>query len=206
MNDDNKNPITEDTLDEAINELEHDAQESEKAEMENDVVFDEESELGPAEAIKKLRAKLKVAVEEKQAYLNGWQKDKAEFINARRRDEESKQDFLKFAKQGVLEDMLPVLDSFDMAMANKASWESVSEEWRKGIEGIYNQLSGILSKQGVTGFGAIGDVFDPNLHQSISMVPAEDKTKADTVAEVLQKGYMLNGKVIRPAMVRVYEA
>ncbi|HEY1037076.1 MAG TPA: nucleotide exchange factor GrpE, partial [Candidatus Paceibacterota bacterium] len=181
-------------------------QESETAEMEHDVVFDEESELGPAEAIKKLRAKLKVAVEEKQAYLNGWQKDKAEFINARRRDEESKQDFLKFAKQGVLEDMLPVLDSFDMAMANKASWESVSEEWRKGIEGIYNQLSGILSKQGVTGFGAIGDVFDPNLHQSISMVPAEDKTKADTVAEVLQKGYMLNGKVIRPAMVRVYEA
>lgn len=172
----------------------------------DDIVFDEDSELGDNQVVKKLREKLKTAVEEKQTYLDGWQRDKAEFMNARKRDEEAKQDFLKFAKLNVIEDILPVIDSFDMAMANKASWESVSAEWRVGMEGIYNQFIGILTKQGVTAFGAKGDAFDPNLHQSVSMVATEDKTQDHTIAEVLQKGYRLSGKVIRPAMVQVYEA
>lgn len=94
----------------------------------DDIVFDEDSELGDNQVVKKLREKLKTAVEEKQTYLDGWQRDKAEFMNARKRDEEAKQDFLKFAKLNVIEDILPVIDSFDMAMANKASWESVSAE------------------------------------------------------------------------------
>ena len=172
----------------------------------DDVVFDDESELNGAQIVKKLREKLKTAVEEKQTYLDGWQRDKAEFMNARKRDDEAKQEFLKFAKQGIIEDILPALDSFDMAMANKASWESISPEWRAGVEGIYNQLLGILSKNGVSAFGAKGDAFDPNLHQSVSMTPTDDKSKDHTVAEVLQKGYMLAGKVIRPAMVQVFEA
>jgi molecular chaperone GrpE len=172
----------------------------------DDVVFDEDAELGDNQVVKKLREKLKTAVEEKQTYLDGWQRDKAEFMNARKRDEEAKQDFLKFAKLNVIEDILPVLDSFDMAMANKASWESVSAEWKIGVEGIYNQLLGALTKQGITSFGAKGDAFDPNLHQSVSMVVTEDKAQDHTVAEVLQKGYMLSGKVVRPAMVQVYEA
>lgn len=171
----------------------------------DDVVFDEDAELGDSQVVKKLREKLKTVVEEKQTYLDGWQRDKAEFMNARKRDEEAKQDFLKFAKLNVIEDILPVLDSFDMAMANKTSWESISAEWRSGVEGIYNQLLGVLTKQGVTSFGATGDVFDPNLHQSVSMVPTEEKAKDHTVALVLQKGYLLGGKVIRPAMVQVFE-
>lgn len=172
----------------------------------DDVVFDEDAELGNSQVVKKLREKLKTAVEEKQAYLDGWQRDKAEFLNARKRDEEAKQEFLKFAKLNVIEDILPVLDSFDMAMANKASWDAISAEWRAGVEGIYNQLLGVITKQGVSAFGAKGDSFDPNLHQSVSMVSTEDKSKDHTVAEVLQKGYMLSGKVIRAAMVQVFEA
>ena len=172
----------------------------------DDVVFDDESELNGAQVVKKLREKLKIAVEEKQAYLDGWQRDKAEFMNARKRDDEAKQEYLKFAKQGIIEDILPVLDSFDMAMANKAAWEAISAEWRAGIEGIYNQFVGILNKNGVSPFGAKGDAFDPNLHQSVSMTPTDDKSKDHTVAEVLQKGYMLAGRVVRPAMVQVFEA
>lgn len=172
----------------------------------DDIVFDEDAELGDNQVVKKLREKLKIAIEEKQTYLDGWQRDKAEFMNARKRDEEAKQEFLKFAKLNVIEDILPVVDSFDMAMANKASWEAVSAEWRAGMEGIYNQFIGVLTKQGVTAFGSKGDAFDPNLHQSVSMVATEDKSQDHTVAEVLQKGYTLSGKVIRPAMVQVYEA
>ena len=185
---------------------------------EDDIVIDEDAELATPDVIKKLRAKLKTAVEEKQAYLNGWQKDKAEFINARRRDDESKQEFLKFAKTAVVEDMLPVLDSFDMAMGKNggqqaAAWEGVSKEWRVGIEGIYNQLAGVLAKHDVKAFGAKGEAFDPNLHHSIGLVSissldaAEAKKAEDhTIAEVLQKGYTMSGKVIRPALVKVFEA
>ncbi len=172
---------------------------------EDELVFDDESEMGHAELVKKLRQKLKIAVEEKQNYLNNWQKDKAEFINARKRDEESKQDFLKFAKQNVVEDVLPVLDSFEMAMANKANWETVNAEWRAGVEGIYNQLQGILAKHSVTSFGKAGDTFDPNLHQSVAVVEATSADQDHTVAEVLQTGYKMSERVLRPAMVKVFQ-
>lgn len=198
----NKNNEIEEQVEELENSSTNKATDSEV----DDIVFDEGAELGDNQVVKKLREKLKTAVDEKQAYLDGWQRDKAEFMNARKRDEEAKQEFLKFAKLNVIEDILPVLDSFDMAMANKASWDTISAEWRAGMEGIYNQLLGALTKQGVSAFGAKGDSFDPNLHQSVSMVPTDDKLQDHTVAEVLQKGYMLSGKVVRAAMVQVYEA
>lgn len=158
-----------------------------------------------ADTVKKLKEKLKLAEKERMDTLTGWQKDKAEFVNARRRDEESKQEFLKFSKAGVIEEILPVLDSFDLAMGNKEAWESVSKEWRTGVENIYNQFVGILSKHGVTAFGAVGDAFDPNLHQSIATVPTEDKSNDHKLAEILQRGYTLSGRTIRPALVKVWE-
>lgn len=191
-------------------------QNNEESEVQNDVqddvVLDTEDvddsvilEENQAETIKKLREKIKTLEKEKTEYLTSWQKDKAEFVNLRRRDEESKQEFLKFAKQGIVEEILPVLDSFDMAMANKASWESASLEWRKGIENIYNQFIGILGKHSVTAFGAKGDVFDINLHHSIGMVKTENKDEDNKLAEILQKGYLMSGKTIRPALVKVWE-
>ncbi len=170
-----------------------------------DFVVDGEAEMATPQIVKTLREKLKKAVEEKQEYLTGWQKDKAEFLNARRRDEESKQEFLKYANQGVIEELLPVLDSFDMAMANKASWESVSKEWRAGMEGVYTQLGSVLQKHGAVAFGAEGDLFDPNLHHSIGLTETPDESNDNKIAEVMQKGYTVQGKVIRPALVKVYE-
>ncbi len=159
---------------------------------------------GPG-ALKKLREKLSKAVEEKQQYLDGWQRDKAEFINARKRDDEQKNEFLKFAEQKVIEDLLPTLDAFEMAIGNKAQWESVSKEWRGGIEGIYNSLLNTLSKYGVESFTQIGDVFDPNFHHSIAVTTTNDKTKEHTISDVLQRGYKIKDKVLRPALVKVFE-
>ncbi len=159
-----------------------------------------------ADTVKNLKAKIKALQEEKMELLTGWQKDKAEFVNARRRDEESKVEFMKFAKTGVIEELLPALDSFDMAMGQKEKWESVSAEWRKGVENIQTQLLNTLSKHDVTPFGAPGDAFDPNLHHSIATVPSEDKSNDHKIAEVLQRGYLMSGKVIRPALVKVFEA
>ncbi len=179
----------------------------------DDIVLDTEegiddsviSEEHAGDTIKKLREKIKELEKKNLEYLTGWQKDKAEFINARRRDEESKQEFLKFSKQGVIEEILPVLDSFDLAMGNKVSWESLSPEWRKGVENIYNQFIGILGKHDVTPFGAKGDVFDINLHHSVGLVKTENKEEDNKLAEILQKGYLMSGKAIRPALVKVWE-
>jgi molecular chaperone GrpE len=155
--------------------------------------------------IKDLRKKLADAEKKSQEYLTGWQKDKAEFINARRRDDEAKAEYLKFASAKTIEDILPVLDSFDMAMGNKTLSENVPKEWKSGIESILQQLQTALGKHGVVSIGNVGDVFDPNLHHSIATVPADDKNPNGTIAEVLQKGYSLSGKVIRPALVKVFE-
>src|SRR3989344_1508768 len=69
----------------------------------------------PKDIVKDLREKLKRAIEEKQEYLNGWQRAKADLINARKRDEEDKKNFAKYAKEGIVQDFIPVLESFDMA-------------------------------------------------------------------------------------------
>lgn len=167
---------------------------------------EEGKELGSLAKIKKLREQLKTVTAEKQEYLNGWQKEKAEFINIRRRDEESKQEFLKFATVGLVEELLPVLDSFDMAMNNKEAWNAVSAEWRAGVETIYNQFKGILIKNGVEAFGQTGDVADPAKFHMIGVDETDDSSKDNTVSSVLQKGYMMKERVLRPAMVRVFHA
>ena len=180
--------------------------ESEDLDVEEFVDTDEEGkEVGSSEKLKQLREKLKIAINEKQEYLTGWQKEKAEFVNIRRRDEESKQEFLKFATQNLLEEFIPVIDSFDMAMSNKVAWEAVSLEWRNGMEKIYNQFKAVLSKNDITELEEIGDKADPEKFQIIGVDSTTDAKLDETVSSVLQKGYMVKDKVLRPPMVRVFQ-
>ena len=183
-----------------------DEQVDETLDTEEFVETDEEgNELGPKDQVKKLRAQLKQAVAEKQEYLTNWQRDKAEFINARKRDDESKAEYIKYAASNVVEEILPALDSFDAALSNEVLLKDVSKEWLGGMKSIHDQLKGSLLKHGVEGFGQKGDAFDPNLHHSVAMVAGGEADTDHTVAEVLQKGYKMNGKVLRPALVKVFE-
>ena len=102
------------------------------SDLDDSVVAEENA----AAMIKKLREKLKKAESEKQEYLTGWQRDKAEFINARKRDQEDKQSFIKFANENLVSELIPVMESFDMAMGNKEAWETVDKNWRIGVEYI----------------------------------------------------------------------
>jgi len=185
---------------------------SENSDDTEDVTFEELAEgdseeisLNPQVALKKLREKLKISEAEKLEYLTGWQRSKANFINMRKRDEEMKGEFMKFAKEGIIVDLLPVLDSFDLAFKNKAVWESLPEDWRKGMESIYTQLQNILSSHGVTKLDLIGMPFDPRFGDAVSMQPVTDKSADHTVMDVLQTGYTLNDKPIRIAKVVVGE-
>src|ERR1043166_187336 len=82
-------------------------------------------------------------------YLDGWQRAKADFINARKDDEKSRSERIKYATSGLLGDLIGVLDSFNLAMINKEVWEKVDKGWRTGVEYIYHQLVGVLKDNGM---------------------------------------------------------
>lgn len=159
--------------------------------LDDSVVAEESAQ----ESVKKLRGKLKDAEAKAKEYLDGWQRAQADFANMRKRDEESKQEFLKFAKAGFLTDLIPVLDSFNIALS----------KGHKDLEPIYNQFLQTLKSNGLEEMDPLGESFDPSVAEAISMVPVERKEDDHKVVEVAQKGYSLAGKVVRPAKVIVGE-
>lgn len=175
----------------------------------DDVVFEETAE-GEGEAlshdkIKKLRADLKQAQTEKSDYLTNWQKERADFINYKKGEDDRKKQTLDFAREQFTEELLPVLDAYDMAFSNKEAWEKVDKSWRMGVEYIHQQLLKVLADNGVSEIAPKeGDIPDSNLHDLIDTVPTEEKAKDHTIAQVMQKGYKMKDRVVRPARVKVY--
>lgn len=171
--------------------------------------YNEDSPIGmgssPEEKIRKLKEKLKQTEKEKQEYLDGWQRAKADFVNFKKREEDSKDEFTKFAREALIADLLPVLESFDMAFSNKEAWQKVDPSWRTGVEYIYTQLSSVLRDNGLTEIDPIGKQFDPNEHTSIGAEITTDPSLVHKVASVIQKGYRLSGKMLRSPKVKVYE-
>ena len=167
--------------------------------------FNEDGEEDLKRTLKKLRADLKVCRKEKEEYLTGWQKERADFVNYKK-DESNRQIDLSFAlREHMLARFLTVIDSFDMAFANRELWEKVDENWRKGVEYIHSQMNSIFEEYGVKEIGIVGENFDPNIHQSIDAIPTDKKELDHKVADVIQKGYKLGERVLRPARVNVYE-
>lgn len=171
---------------------------------EDDVVSEEEIE-NPKALIKKLRSDLKAAQQEKMDIMTSWQRDKADFLNARKRDQETQADIVRFANQNLIADMLPTLDGYEQA-TQQPSWTSVDETWRKGVESLMTKIYASLQKVGVEKYGKVGDVFDPNLHEAVGNVETTEKEKDHTLAVVMQTGYKLHDKVVRPALVQVFQA
>ena len=122
----------------------------------------------------------------------------AEFDNYRKRQWREQQEFRDYALMDALKSLLPILDSFERALAAGGS----GEEFRAGIELIHRQLQDTLAKLGVTPVRAQGEHFDPNLHQAVQMVETAE-AKDNHVIEELQRGYKIKERLLRPAMVRV---
>lgn len=186
---------------ESLEAARDDSAESEVEEFE----FNDDGEEDLKKTLKKLREDLKVAKKEKEEYLTGWQKERAEFANYRKEEDNRKAMFSEAMRERILSRFLSVIDSFNMAFANKESWEKVDPNWRKGVEYIYSQMNAIFEEYGVKPIGVEGETFDPNIHESINVVETDKKELEHTVAEVIQKGYKLADRVMRPARVNVYE-
>ncbi len=163
------------------------------------------AEENAVEAIKKLREKLKKCEADKQEYLTGWQRAKADLINARKRDESERQDFIKFANERLIDELIPVLESFDQAMNNKGVWEKVDKNWRVGVEYIYSQLKKVLADAGLIEVNPLGQPFDHNRDEAAEYVPVQTESENHKIISVIQKGYTLNGKSMRPPKVKVGE-
>jgi molecular chaperone GrpE len=167
--------------------------------------FNEDGEADLKKTLKKLRADLKACKKEKEEYLAGWQKERADFANYKKQEEDRKLSFSESVRERILTRFLPVLDSFDMAFTNKDVWEKVDENWRKGVEYIYNQIQTIFEEYGVKSIGEIGEDFDHNFHHSVEMVSTDKREQNHKIAEVIQLGYQLSDRVIRAARVKVWE-
>ena len=114
--------------------------------MDDEIIFeDEEDAENPKLAIKKLREKLKTSQSERQAFLEMSQRLKADYVNLKKDEAKSREDSVKYAQQDLLLELIDLADSFELAMSNKATWETVSPNWRQGVEYIYGQLQNILN-------------------------------------------------------------
>ena len=176
-------------------------------EQTEDVVFELNDENGDEETplvkIKKLKDELKVVKKQRDEYLTGWQRMKADYIKARKEEDKTRAEFIKSANKSLVQEVLMTLDNFDMAFANKESWEKVDKNWRMGVEYIYNQLLGTLEQNGLKQLNPTSQMFDPNIHTSIESIETDNEAEDQTILEVVQKGYTLNDSLIRSPKVKV---
>lgn len=144
---------------------------------------------------------LQAELEAKLAELeNKYLKAHAEMQNVQRRANEERQTLLKYRSQDLAKKILPSLDNLERALAV----DGLTDDVKKGLEMTQESLLNALKEEGVVEVATDGD-FDPNFHMSVQTAPADDDHPADTIAQVLQKGYQLHERNLRPAMVVVYQ-
>jgi molecular chaperone GrpE len=134
-------------------------------------------------------------------YLDGWQRARADFANYKKRVERDQAQVYQMAVGGIVKRYLDVLDDLERALNNKPT-SGEGATWAEGIELIYRKLLGILEAEGVQQMDADGQFFDPNLHEAISQENSPEH-ESGQIIEVIQQGYLLGERVIRPALVRV---
>ena len=147
--------------------------------------------------IKKLKEKLKTCQKEKEEYLSGWQKERADFINYKKDGEEKLKEKELFQKEKIVLEILLILDNIKRA-EKELPKEIEENQWVIGALEIKNQIENLLKKEGVEEMKC-EEKFNPELHEAVEVAEGEN----DKIIEILQNGYLFKGKVLRPAMVKV---
>jgi len=163
--------------------------------------------------IEELKKQLEECQKLREEYLAGWQRARADFLNYKKEEIERIEEILKYADVGLILKILPILDNFEIA-EKKLPENIKNEENVKGILQIKNQILEFLKNQGVEEIKAIGEAFDPNLHEVMEEIEpafapasaeatAGKEIKSGVIIEEIQKGYKINGRLLRPAKVKV---
>ncbi|WP_298830295.1 nucleotide exchange factor GrpE [Planococcus sp. 4-30] len=183
-----KEPVTE-----TVTEEQAEFADSETPEI--DLTADQEQE-ETVDETEELRKQL-------EAEQNKYLRLLADYDNFKRRTQIDKEMANKFRSQSLLSDILPVLDNFERALSLQTTSEE-SASLLKGVEMVQKSLIEAVNREGLEEIKAVGEPFDPNFHQAV-MQEKDDSAEAGTVLQELQKGYVLKGRVLRPAMVKVNE-
>ena len=173
-------------------EIEPEVEDSERSEESEDP---ERSEGEKENKIAKMREELSACRKEKQEYMDGWQRAKADYVNALKRFESDAKASELRGKVRAVETLLPAFDALERSKEHG--------EIPKGFLAIAKQLESAFATLGLEEIGKVGDRFDPTLHEAFAQDPTEDAEADDTITAVLEKGWRVNGTVIRPAKVRV---
>ena len=141
---------------------------------------------------------------EKDEYLRGWQRERADFINYKKDEKERFREVVRFSNERIVKSLIAVLDGFDLAIESflkEGKDKKENDNYLKGIYLIKSQLQDILEKEGVNEIKVkIGEKLNPAFHEVVAMAENE-KFAPDTIIKILEKGYILNDKVIRPCRV-----
>jgi len=148
--------------------------------------------------VESLKAQLAEAESKASEYKDGWARSQAEFQNYKKRIERDNALTYASMKGDIIKKILPALDDLERALQNRPA----DDAWANGIELIARKLQNTLESEGVKRIEAKGAAFDPNFHEAITHEPS-DEVESEHISEVVQNGYILGERVIRPALVRV---
>lgn len=139
-----------------------------------------------------------------EEYLNGWKRERADFLNYKKDEMERIGQLIKYSNEELILKIIPILDNIYLAESH-VPVELKDNDWIKGFNAIKNQLSDFLAKEGIEPIEVLGKTFDPNTMEIIGEVDLvkSDLTKSGIVAEEVQTGYMMNGKLIRVAKIKI---
>ena len=169
---------------------------------EQEIILEEDSDAIDGK-IKKLKEKLAHCQKEKQEYLTGWQRAQADFVNYKRRQEEQMGEWSKMFGEGLIKDILPVLDALEPRNYAEHDAEQRGREIIDGLKMTREQLRKVLKKYGLEEIKSVGEKFNPDLHEAVETMENENNGESGLITEEAQKGYLLNGKVLRVAKVKV---
>jgi molecular chaperone GrpE len=167
--------------------------------------FGEDSQVGAnyQKKIKDLKDKLAKCQSEKQEYLDGWQRAQADFINFKKQNDSIYTQAKESSTIDIVEALLPILDSFDMALAG--NFDDSFKKWLTGFEYVHQQFKKVLEEYGVIEINPINQVFSPAEHEAIEEIITDTEPLDHTVAHVILKGYKTPSRIIRAATVKVYK-
>ncbi len=160
-----------------------------------------EGPLSPDDELSTLQSELEDIRLKADEYLDGWQRSRAEFSNYKKRVQKEREETRTFITAEILAKYLDVVDDFKRALDDRPSDVEIGA-WAEGIDMIYRKLKGILEAEGVEEISAEGEAFDPKFHEAITFEESDDHNEGEILG-VVQPGYQIGNRIIRPAQVRV---
>jgi len=153
--------------------------------------------------IEDLKKQLEELKKQKEEYLAGWQRERADFLNYKKEEMERIKGFLAYFGEEFVSKILPIMDNFEV-VEKKLPEDLKKDDNIKGILQIKNQILDFLKSQGVEEIKSVGEKFDPNLHEVVEEVESVSSAdKSGIIIEEIQKGYKINGRLLRPAKVKI---